>query len=94
MLEVSSLDAVDYRPAGWKRWQSGDPITINRIVWDGLETEFIRDVFDRDWFGPAHYAHELEMALRRFVGRKYAQLLNSGSSALLLATRALQQQGR
>lgn len=94
MLKVSSLEAVDYRPAGWKRWQPGDPITINRIVWDGLETEFIKDVFDRDWFGPAHYAYELGMALRRLVGRKHAQLLNSGSSALLLATRALQQQGR
>jgi CDP-6-deoxy-D-xylo-4-hexulose-3-dehydrase len=78
----------------WKPWVKGDPITINRVVWDGIETEFVRDVFERDWFGPAHYAYELEMALRQYVGLKYAQLVNSGSSALLLATQALQTQGR
>lgn len=78
----------------WKPWKPGDPITINRVVWDGLESEFVQDVFERDWFGPAKYAADLESALCHFVGREHAQLLNSGSSALLLATRALQEQGR
>lgn len=77
----------------WKQWQPGDPVTINRIVWDGLESEFMADVLERDWFGPGHYAGKLENALARFIGTKHAQLTNSGSSALLLATQALQQLG-
>ena len=76
----------------WKRWKPGDPLTINRIVWDGLESELIADVLERDWFGPGHYAGAFGRALARFVGLAHAQLTNSGSSALLLATQALQQQ--
>lgn len=78
----------------WKQWAPGDPITINRVVWDGVESEFIQDVLERDWFGPGHYAGRLESALSQFVGLPHAQLTNSGSSALLLATQALQAQGR
>ena len=74
----------------WKQWQLGDTVTINRIVWDGLESEFIADVMERDWFGPGYYANQLENALSKFIGTKHAQLTNSGSSALLLATQALQ----
>lgn len=77
----------------WKQWSPGDPVTINRIVWDGLESEFMADVLERDWFGPGHYAGQLESALSKFIGTKHAQLTNSGSSALLLATQALQQLG-
>jgi len=78
----------------WKQWKPGDPITINRIVWDGIESEFIQDVFERDWFGPSLYAERLQDALKNFVGTEHAQLLNSGSSALLLAAQALKAQGR
>lgn len=78
----------------WKQWAPGDPITINRVVWNALEREYVADVFERDWFGPSRYANALETALKQFVGTKHAQLLNSGSSALLLATQALQYQGR
>ena len=77
----------------WKQWQPGDQITINRVVWDGLESEFIQDVLERDWFGPGKYATEFEQSLCRFIGTKHAQLTNSGSSALLLACQSLQQLG-
>lgn len=77
----------------WKQWTPGDQITINRVVWDGLESEFIQDVLERDWFGPGKYAAELEKALAGYVGTKHAQLTNSGSSALLLGCQALQQLG-
>lgn len=77
----------------WKRWRPGDPVTISRIVWDGLESENIQDVLERDWFGPGHYANELEKALAKYVGVKYAQLTNSGSSALLMAAQALKNVG-
>lgn len=78
----------------WKQWQSGDPITINRVIWDGIETEFMGDVLERDWFGPGYYAAQLEQALFQFIGTKHAQLTNSGSSALLLACQALQLMGK
>jgi CDP-6-deoxy-D-xylo-4-hexulose-3-dehydrase len=78
----------------WNRWRPGDPVTINRIVWDGLESEFVQDVFERDWFGPGHYAAEFERILAQYIGVRHAQLTNSGSSALLLATKALQRQGK
>lgn len=78
----------------WRPWQPGEPIAINRIVWNQAELDNVLDVFRRDWFGPAWYARELEKRLASFVGRRFAQLLNSGSSALLLATQALQKQGR
>ena len=77
----------------WKQWQPGDQITINRVVWDGLESEFIQDVLERDWFGPGKYAAEFEKALAEYIGTKHAQLTNSGSSALLLACQSLQQLG-
>lgn len=78
----------------WKQWNPGEPITINRIVWDDAEEKVIRDVLERDYFGPGHYAAEFEKALAGFIGTKHAQLTNSGSSALLLATQALQLLGR
>lgn len=76
----------------WKQWQYDDPVTINRIIWDGLESEFIQDVLEQDWFGPGHYANALEQVLANFVGVKNAQLVNSGTSALLLAAKALMAQ--
>lgn len=78
----------------WKKWQPGDPITINRIVWDELEEKAIRDVLESDWFGPGKFAKQLEAGLCELAGVKFAQVLNSGSSALLLATQALQHLGR
>lgn len=76
----------------WKQWQYDDPVTINRVIWDGLESEFIQDVLERDWFGPGYYANELERALSKFIGLKNAQLVNSGTSALLLTVKALIEQ--
>jgi len=73
----------------WKQWKPGQPVTINRIVWDGIESEYIQDVLEGDWFGPGKYANDLEQALSRLAGVRYAQLTNSGSSALLLACQAL-----
>ena len=76
----------------WK--QKKLPLTINRIVWDGIESEYLQDVLERDWFGPGYYAAELEKTLCKQTGVKQAQLTNSGSSALLMATQTLQQAGR
>lgn len=80
-------------PEGWKQWQPGDPITINRIVWGERELELVLRVFERDWFGPSAYAEMAETFLSRLHDDRPVQLLNSGSSALLLAARAFQRLG-
>jgi len=51
-------------------------------------------VFCNDWFGPGRYAKELESYLACMLHTKYVQLVNSGSSALLLAIQALKHEGR
>jgi len=77
----------------WKVWRLGDPITVNRIVWDQREVENVLDVFQLDWFGPRTYAEMAETFLGRLHDDRFAQLLNSGSSALFLGTLALQKMG-
>ena len=78
---------------GWKQWKPGDPVTINRIVWNGLESEYMQDVLERDWFGPGKYAQHLQQELSRFTGISHAQLTNSGTSALLIGATILQNLG-
>lgn len=78
----------------WKEWEKGDPLTINRIVWDGLEVANMQDVLDRDWFGIGKWGIELEAWIRKTVGVQFAQLTNSGSSAVLLAVQALVDSGK
>lgn len=73
----------------WKEWEPGDPITVNRIVWDWREKSALELVFSRDWFGPNVFAESMEESIAKLVGVRYCQLMNSGSSALLLATLAL-----
>jgi len=78
----------------WKEWEPGDPVTINRIVWDKVEFEAVKAVFEDDWFGPGKFAKAAERFLCRVYGRRHAQLVNSGSSALLLATLGFQRLGK
>lgn len=77
----------------WTQWQPGEPLTINRIIWDDAEEKAIQEVLENDWFGPGYYAGKLEKSLSDLADVKYTQLVNSGSSALLLATQALQHLG-
>jgi CDP-6-deoxy-D-xylo-4-hexulose-3-dehydrase len=82
------------RRVGWKQWTGpGDLIAINRIVWGPQEKEELERVFERDWFGPGQAVEEFEEALANFIGTIWTQATNSGSSALLVATRALQHMG-
>jgi CDP-6-deoxy-D-xylo-4-hexulose-3-dehydrase len=77
----------------WKKWATGDPLTINRVVWDEAELNNIADVFKRDWFGPSKWAVELEAWMRIKTNTQFSQLTNSGSSALLLAVQSLVDKG-
>lgn len=79
---------------GWKPWVPGDPVLINRIQWGQPEAKQVEDVYKNDWFGPGQKVHEFAKRLTRLTGHKYALPVNSGSSALLLAVRALIDLGR
>lgn len=73
----------------WKEWQPGDPVLINRIVWGQAELDQMQEVLDNDWFGPGKKVAEFGKALEDFTGIAHCQPVNSGSSALMLAVRAM-----
>ncbi len=78
----------------WKQWNTGDPVLINRIVWGVAEREQIDEVLANDWFGPGKKVVEFARSLTNFTGIEYCQPVNSGSSALMLATKALMNLGQ
>lgn len=45
----------------------------------------LHDVVDREWYTEGHYCREFEIELKKITGKNYIQLLNSGSSASLIA---------
>lgn len=73
----------------WKEWQPGDPVKINRIVWDQPEIDQIQDVLDNDWFGPGRKVEEFAKSISDYIDIPHVQPVNSGSSALTLAVEAL-----
>lgn len=73
----------------WREWVPGDPVTVNRIVWDSHEVLAIMDVFDRDWFGPGHYVKKLSKVLAKRYGMPFCHVVNSGTSALTLTVQSL-----
>lgn len=73
----------------WKEWQPGDPVTVNRIVWDSAEVQQLQDALDNDWFGPGAKVQKFASALSDLTGIDHIQPVNSGSSALELATEAM-----
>lgn len=77
----------------WQHWQPGDPVTVNRIVWDQMEIEQTQEVFDNDWFGPGAKVAEFAASISDFAKIPYVQPVNSGSSALTLATEAMMRLG-
>jgi len=76
------------------RWTQGNKVTVNRIQWDKHEMLAALDVFCNDWFGPGVYAGKFGKQLSDILAVDYVQLVNSGSSALLLAVQALKHEGR
>lgn len=78
----------------WQEWQPGDPVLINRIVWGQPELGQIQEVLDNDWFGPGKKVTEFGQSLADFTKIKYCQPVNSGSSALMLAVRAMMELGK
>lgn len=81
----------------WRQWQPGDPVTVNRIVWDQAELDQLQEVLNNDWFGPGPKVAEFSRLFTELIGLPYSlpycQPVNSGSSALTLAVEILVKMG-
>lgn len=58
-------------------------------TWDDAELSAIQKVIDSGLFTMGKYVFEFEQAFARFIGSRYCIMVNSGSSANLLAVAAL-----
>src|SRR5690349_21912285 len=65
------------------------PIPVSGKVIDGADVSAVVDSALDAWFTTGRFAEEFERNLARFVGVRCASLVNSGSSANLVALSAL-----
>jgi CDP-6-deoxy-D-xylo-4-hexulose-3-dehydrase len=88
ILDLCAEYAFEASPAlEFKPGQS--PIPVSGKVVDGSDISSIVDSALDGWFTTGRFAEEFEHKLARFVGVRCASLVNSGSSANLLALTAL-----
>lgn len=74
---------------GKKPFEEGDRINYAGRVFDQEELKNLVDASLEFWLTAGHYTQEFEQGLARWLGVKYCSLVNSGSSANLLAFWAL-----
>lgn len=74
---------------GKKPFQEGDRITYAARVYDEKEMQNLVDSALEFWLTTGRYAERFEKEFAEFLGTKYCSLVNSGSSANLLAFMAL-----
>lgn len=74
---------------GRKPFTEGDRINYAGRVFDQEELTNLVDASLEFWLTAGHYTQEFEQGLARWLGVKYCSLVNSGSSANLLAFWAL-----
>ena len=77
-----------YRKEG-KSWSAGDPIRYAGRVYDENELVNVVDSGLEFWLTAGRFSNELEEKLKKYLGVKYCGLVNSGSSANLVAFMAL-----
>ena len=88
ILELSSeYFAEAFRPAEFKPGQT--PVPVSGKVINGADLSSVVDSALDCWFTTGRFAEEFERKLAQFVGVRCASLVNSGSSANLLAISAL-----
>lgn len=88
ILELSSRYYQETFPA--KDFQPGQvPVPVSGKVIDGDDIRSVVDSVLDAWFTTGRFAEEFERKLARFVGVRSASLVNSGSSANLVAVSAL-----
>ena len=79
---VEACPAVEFTPGE-------TPVPVSGKVIDGGDVSFMVDSVLDLWFTTGRFAEDFERKLARFVGVRCASLVNSGSSANLLAVSAL-----
>ena len=79
---AEAFPAVEFKPG-----QS--PVPVSGKVIDGADLSSVVDSALDCWFTTGRFAEDFERKLARFVGVRCASLVNSGSSANLLAVSAL-----
>ena len=67
-------------------------IPVSGAVISEEDKDAIKEVVDKGWFTEGVYSARFANRLKRYVGGTYALLVNSGSSANLIATMALRDQ--
>lgn len=72
-----------------KPYQDGDRISYAGRVFDEKELEYLTDSVLEFWLTSGRYTDKFEKQLAQYLGVKYCSLVNSGSSANLLAFMAL-----
>lgn len=72
-----------------KPFQEGDRVNYAGRVFDEKEIEYLVDSALEFWLTTGRYAHRFEKELAEFLNVSYCSLVNSGSSANLLALTAL-----
>lgn len=90
--EIKGLIAQYYRT--YKRakpFKPGDRVNYAGTVYDEKEMLSLADAMFDFWLGASKKAAEFERGFARYIGVRYARLVNSGSSANLLAFMALTQ---
>src|SRR6202142_1623418 len=79
---AEAFPAVEFKPGE-------SPVPVSGKVIDGSDLSSVVDAALDCWFTTGRFAEEFERKLARFVGVRCASLVNSGSSANLLALSAL-----
>ena len=68
-----------------KKWKEGDRITYAARVYDSAEMTNLVDSSLEFWLTSGRYTDQFERDFAKYLGVKYCSLVNSGSSANLLA---------
>src|ERR1700689_956451 len=79
---AEAFPAAEFRPGE-------SPVPVSGKVIDGDDVSAVVDSALDAWFTTGRFAEQFERKLARFVGVRSASLVNSGSSANLLAISAL-----
>jgi CDP-6-deoxy-D-xylo-4-hexulose-3-dehydrase len=87
ILDLTAKYYADYRIT--KAYSEGDKISYASRVYDKKEMTNLVDASLDFWLTAGRYAKQFEKSFAEFIGVKYCSLVNSGSSANLLAFMAL-----
>jgi CDP-6-deoxy-D-xylo-4-hexulose-3-dehydrase len=89
---TAALDYYEFRHGGQKPFAEGDRIPYAGRVFDGAEMTALIDASLDFWLTTGRYAEHFEKEFARFLSVDHCSLVNSGSSANLLAFMALTSQ--